>query len=369
MDRKTGGRTLQKTIGSNLLMSLRAENLSAALSKAIHARENSYYAKYGSIDDIVALMDKFYKWSTPKPPKDHLTKPQRLQQLVDTSQTQHSNLRSAYEAASQPDGQSRSGAVKFTTSKLDSATASKEYDFSLPNGPNQDESEAEGGLYFAPEQEFPEIGVKGGVPVPVAEETIQTVKNYDYAYRDVESENDAQYQRAQISLMDEQFSQFMSTLNLPHLKTVLTNELASIGLDIYRLQTACLKTMLYSPISGVVTGIYKQPGENVGPGETVLRVEDNSTIFLVGTVVYPGSIVASSTHGSTVTVTTQFFDSGTATPSLTGNVVAARGRFDDDSWQIVAKCTNPVDSATGAPLLPLDYHFDYDNTNITITAP
>jgi hypothetical protein len=92
----------------------------------------------------------------------------------------------------------------------------------------------------------------------------QWVENTDYVYRHPFFEGAAQYERAQISLIDQQFEQFMFSQNLPNLNQVFWNELNSIDCDVFQLQIALLNTFLMSPISGVVTGIYKNPGEAVG---------------------------------------------------------------------------------------------------------
>ena len=115
----------------------------------------------------------------------------------------------------------------------------------------------------------------------------QTIVNTDYGYRIPYYEGAAQFERAQISLIDQQFAQFMYGQNLPHLAQVFQNELNSIDSNVFRLQVAFLDTILLSPIAGTVTGIYKNPGDAVKAGEPVIRVEDNSNIYLVATVDTP----------------------------------------------------------------------------------
>jgi hypothetical protein len=154
----------------------------------------------------------------------------------------------------------------------------------------------------------------------------------------------------------------MSSQNVPYLHQVFKNELQSIDLDVKRLQVAYLNTILLSPISGVVTGIYKNPGDSVRAGEPVIRVEDNTTLILVARLKYRGVI----SIGSTVTVKTALLDSTGATTSVTGSVVAARGhRYEDDQWEVLVSCNN-IDGS-GKPIFPLGYHFDYDDTVVTIS--
>jgi biotin carboxyl carrier protein len=200
----------------------------------------------------------------------------------------------------------------------------------------------------------------------------QTIINTDYGYRVPYYEAKAQFERAQISLIDQQFAQFMYGQNLPNLATVFRNELNSIDSNVFRLQIAYLDTILISPIPGIVTGVYKNPGDAVKAGEPVIRVEDNTTIYLVATVVYRGPVViappppAAAPPNSTVTVQTTLFGAPGPLTTLAGSVVSARGHRDDDKWDLVVKCTNPLD-ALGNPTFPLGYRFDYDDTTVTIT--
>ena len=170
--------------------------------------------------------------------------------------------------------------------------------------------------------------------------------------------NSAQYYRAITSLGNQLFSLFMAGQNVPHLTQVFNNEKQSIDLDVRRLQIAYLNTILLSPISGVITGIYKNPGDWVQAGEPVIRVEDNSSVILVGTLRYPGLIKI----GSLLTVTTSPFDSSSAL-SFQASVIAVRGhRNEDDLWEVHAI----YQPASTSPPLPTNYHFDYDNTSVTI---
>jgi biotin carboxyl carrier protein len=194
----------------------------------------------------------------------------------------------------------------------------------------------------------------------------QYILNTDYGYRAPYFENHAQYEHAQISLIDQQFAAFMYSQNLPDLKQVFANELSSIDADVYRLQVAYLNTILMSPIAGTVTGVYKHPGDAVRAGEPVLRVENTATVLLVATLIYPGPI----TLGSTVTVQTKLFDAGSPTtfppsPSPPGTVVAVRGKGKDDMWEVIVQCDNL--DGSGNPILPLGYHFDFDDTTVTIS--
>ncbi len=84
----------------------------------------------------------------------------------------------------------------------------------------------------------------------------------------------------------------------------------------YRLQVAYMDTMLFSPIAGIVTAVYKNPGDPVRAGEPVVRVESLQQILVAGSVIYPGPI----TLGTAVTVETNMFDAGGPKTSIPGQV-------------------------------------------------
>jgi biotin carboxyl carrier protein len=204
-----------------------------------------------------------------------------------------------------------------------------------------------------------------------AEHQDQTITNLDYVFKHPYYDAKAQYERAQISLIDQQFAAFMYAQYLQlddngrvRLETVFANELASIDADVYRHQIAYLNTILMSPIPGVVTGVYKNPGETVKAGEPVIRVENYSVILLEATLIFRGLI----SIGQAVTVTTALFDASSGQPtSISGVVVAVRGRSDDDQWHVIIECDNIDHSTTPPkPILPLGYHFDFDDTTVTV---
>jgi biotin carboxyl carrier protein len=189
----------------------------------------------------------------------------------------------------------------------------------------------------------------------------QSASNVDYEYRTPYFETRAKHARARISLIDQKFESYMFEQNIPYLQKIFKNELASIDNDVYQLQIALLRSFLISPIPGIVTGIYKNPGDAVSAGEPVLRVENNEIVRLVATVVHRGSI----SIGSTATVATTLFGPSNPATTLTGSVVAARGQGDGNQWEIVVQ-TNNVDGS-GNHILPLSYYFDRKYTKLIIS--
>jgi hypothetical protein len=113
----------------------------------------------------------------------------------------------------------------------------------------------------------------------------------------------------------------------------------------------------------VVTGIFTNLGNRVRAGSTVIRVEDNQTILIEGTVVHREMVSV----GEMLTVGTAQFGDPATPVTIHGPIVAACGdEADDDRWHITASCYN-IDLTTGQPIFPLHYGFDYDDTNADIS--
>lgn len=335
---------IQGVVNKFTLASLRAEGAKATLNKAINARANVFYAKFANAPAIIAQMNSLYS------PSIAGSKPNRLEILASFSQQQMEQLRDAYLA----DG--RTDVVKTTNSFVSSNTTA--------NSDNETiDFKAAAQTFSAPAGSVTTTGTRSG-HLDLGKSTAnqgELIANMDYAYRTPYLENFAQYERAQISLIDEQFAQFMSGQNLPFLGAVFQNELQSMDGDVFRTQIAYLNTILMSPMVGTVTGLYKNPGESVRPGEPVLRVENSVEILLVATLVFRGPI----SLGATVTVDTMLFDSPAPPTTLSGSAVSVRGLNADDHWEVIVKCNNL--DAGGKPIFPLGYHFDYDDTTVSIT--
>jgi hypothetical protein len=387
-------------VAASILASLRAEPRAAALDRAIDLRQNSYFARYGSIAAVVGEATGFFGTGTS-------AKPARLAHLATLAQQQADQLDAAYTT------DSRTGVIRTTNSVLNSTTATT--DWSSGSGQSTSSGQTSGTTVSTNQQTLESIGAPNftspATITPLAaggdqftetvtgdniQETFQEgtsggttdqsgtssgtqsgtqsstgaayavesqrITNTDYGYRIPSIENQAQNERAQISLIDQQYTQFLAGLSLPNLATSMQNELSAIDLGVHQLQVNYLNTILMSPIGGVITGVYKNPGDCVTPGEPVVRVEDNSSIFLLATLVYRGPIRI----GSTISVTTNLFDASGPATTVTGNVIAVRCRSDDDQWDLVAQCVNPLDGS-GNPTFPVGYVFDYDNTTATIS--
>jgi hypothetical protein len=358
-------------VGGYALATLRNEDRKAALNSAVNTRQNLYFSKYANAAQVISTIRAYYSRTSPT------SKPNRLETLREIAQQQAMDLQDAYTE------DDRVGVVRATSSSVDSNTRSI--------------SCSERGGRFIQESVGP--AVKAGTMVPLrlpaswdwtrydafrfkaasgtnmaltignnyevsdsdgTASGTQSTTHVDYEYRTPFLEARARNNRAQISLMDQQFEAYMFEQNVPHLEQIFKNELETVDNDVYRLQIAFLRSFLISPLRGIVTGVYKHPGDAVSPGEPVIRVEDNRVVHLVANVVHYGPIAV----GATATVTTALGGGSSPATTLSGNVVSARGQASGGRWEVVVKVDN-VDGA-GNPILPIGYWFDAEYTQMTI---
>ncbi len=324
------------------LATLRAEGRKLALRKAINARQNAFYAKYGTNQQtqIINTMNGYYSNSNSD------SKPARLSRLSSMLDQQWNELDQQYQ------NDHRTGVVKTTSITSISNTVSGQF---------VENVNLLGGGFPVPPQSENWTAELAPADVSLTQESGAGISNVmGYGYRIPSIEDHAKYERAKVNLIDQQFAQFMAGQTLPNLKQIFENELESIDMDVCRLQVSVLDTILMSPIAGTITGVYKKPGDFVRAGEPVIRVEDSSTVLLVAKLVFPGAI----TIGDTMTISTTLYDGSILDPAITGTVVAVRGQKEDDHWEVIVKYSN---IGGGSFTLPLGYHFDYDDTTVTIS--
>jgi hypothetical protein len=175
------------------------------------------------------------------------------------------------------------------------------------------------------------------------------------------ADNTARYLRAEISLRQERLAAFRlvkmnSGDNVEYAK-------AMTAADIRKIQLDYIDTFLVAPFDGVVTAVFRNVGEFVTAGQPVLRLENDKTVYLVGQIKCRSLIrIGYTAHVKT----TLFGEPGGAQVQIDGIVCAIRGHEPiDDQWNVIIRCNN---IAPGGRILPLNYNFDFDNTEITIEA-
>ncbi len=175
-------------------------------------------------------------------------------------------------------------------------------------------------------------------------------------------DNSISHKQLQAGLASEKMQQSIAAVSAPHTERIIADENAAMDAEVRRLQVTFAESYLTSPISGIVTAVFKDVGECVQPGEAVMRIENDTVVFLVGRVQYFGMLRI----GQDVIVrATDLFEAGAA-EDFRGRIRGIRGHeADDDEWEILIECDNPVD-AQGRRKLPIYYQFDRDTTKIIV---
>lgn len=340
---KYDSRAITEEINLGILFALRGEQVKAVLDKAVALRENTWAQKYEN--EVFRATQMAYNRDDPN------SKLSRIGRLITHSKEQHDRLQTEYGVFS------GEGSPEFTHGVV---TASQTYTYT-DNAPLRTTPQGGGSL-----QDW-----------DTAHMNLNTQKisssTRGFEFRHPSLENDAQFERAQISLADEQLSAISaanyvsgskaehdasSAFNRPELSTRYpANDLRAIDLNIKRLQVSYLDTFLLSPIDGVVTGVFRNVGDFVRAAQPVVRVENDAEIYLVGILKYRGLI----TIGQTITVTTSLFDNRT----VSGVVASVRGHdSEDELWDLLIRCGNR--DAAGLPIFPINYNFDLDNATIEV---
>jgi multidrug efflux pump subunit AcrA (membrane-fusion protein) len=189
-----------------------------------------------------------------------------------------------------------------------------------------------------------------------SQETITDLVDFKYPLKDEE----IALQRIQLEIQDELLKHQLINLKVQNLSKIMNNELRQLELDITKLQNVFLQTLLISPISGLITAIYKDVGETVSAGEPVIRVENDEELLIVGFIQYRGSLKLQ----QEVTLATKIFETN-ETKEIPGRLVAIRGHdADDDEWDVIIHCSNAENPEDR--IIPINYHFDKDTTELFI---
>ncbi|NUK25996.1 HlyD family efflux transporter periplasmic adaptor subunit [Streptomyces lunaelactis] len=312
--------TIRSTLQPHVLSALRAESVKADLDQAIGMRQNAYLTTYS--DTVVALARRIYF----DDPSDQTRVLHRLvSDLEGDTFVLHGTLNDLYLA----DGVWGNPIKKAKTDTTFSSV------LHVPTG-----------------------GVEYNNTATSHSETM------GYEYRLPSVENDIRYRRAMIGHRQEFLAAFRMKEMCANAGVTFPNELAAFDQQIRKLQVAYIDTMLVPPFAGVVTGVFRNTGDFVSAGQPVARVEDDKSVYLVGTIKYRGMLRVN----SKVSVSTKLFDApGGQQTNIEGVVSSVRGHDSaDEQWDVLILCSNRT--AVGDPIVPLNYNFDFESTTIDITA-
>lgn len=317
-----GSRMINDRLRPFLLSALRAEHVRADLDQAIGMRQNAYITTYSA--DVVAQAKRVYLDN----PSDQGSVLFRLvSDLEGNTSVLHGTLNSLY----LQDG-IWGNPIKKT--KTDTTFSS------ILNVPGT------------------------GMPTQYQNTAASTSETRGYEYRLPSVENDIRFRRARIGQRQEFLAAWRMKEMCERAEVTFGNELTAIDQQIRKLQVAYIDTMLVPPFTGIVTGVFRNTGDFVSAGQPVVRVEADEQVYLVGTIKCRDMVRLN----NKVSVTTTLFDAPGGQPTkIEGVVSSVRGHDSvDEQWDVLILCANRT--ATGEPILPLNYNFDFDSTTITITA-
>lgn len=191
-----------------------------------------------------------------------------------------------------------------------------------------------------------------------------TTSTTNYSAREYEvplHDNKARWLRSEISLRQERLAAFR-LVKLNSKENVL-REKAMTTAEIRKIQLAYVDTFLVAPFDGVITAVFRHLGDFVTAGQPVLRVENDKFVYLIGTIKCRSLIRI----GDQATISTTLFGAvGGPTIEISGTVCAVRGHEPiDEQWNVIIRCDNQA--GTGR-ILPLNYNFDFNSTEIEIVS-
>jgi hypothetical protein len=198
----------------------------------------------------------------------------------------------------------------------------------------------------------------GGQSFDTTSSTGTTYFGRDYRYPWMDNRID--HLRADIALRQERLAaRRLMAVQTPR---SLSFERAMTASEVRKIQISYLDTFLVAPFDGVITGVFRNLGEFVSAGQPVLRLENDTKVYLVGTIKCRGLVHI----GDTAKVTTTLFgEPGSPLVEIEGTVSAVRGHESvDEQWDVLIRCNN---IKNGTRILPLNYNFDFDSTEIEIT--
>ncbi|MCA9023565.1 MAG: HlyD family secretion protein, partial [Planctomycetaceae bacterium] len=314
---------IKTTLDSGTLFAIRNKSLGVALDQKLLQRKNMFLEQYKHQALLIKKLKEMYKGGTAVPPDNATganpkTKQQRLGTLIAASQDKFNALKKAYgtqgvQGTSQTDV-TYNGRIVTKSKTLGSGVQIQGHQTHVhednpPAVPKQilvhHTNKGTPIGYNAKDKKWEDIAETG---YPSSEHSLQyldiaekneggdkgfkqtsTTSHREFVY----PRRDAliRFLRTQLDLMDEQLAEEMyGNLVNNDLDAVMKNELEMIDNEVMKLQLNLVHTFLTSPVDGLVTAIYKDLGESVTAGEPVLRVEDDSTVLLVGRLRNTGPI-------------------------------------------------------------------------------
>jgi len=367
VDHSTGlflfdGANILKKVRDSMLFTLRNRGVSASLSQSIASRANAYLEKYSSIQRIHKIYQDIYA-NDADPENNRMN---ILASLSGAQKARYEMLMREYCT------QNRKSVVKDYSARVNItpiASRSTRYSITINDSSHDIDSISTYPQILHTKEENDTTKVWSDLeslqqaalenesnPALRTQKTTTELVELRYPEKDEE----IAFHKAHIELQDELLRHSLIKLRVENLSQIMTNELKLMDLEVMKQQEAYIQTIMLSPISGIVTAIYKDVGETVDAGEPVIRIENDDELLIVGLIQYRGGL----SLNQEVTFITKKYESND-TITLTGQLVAIRGHdADDDSWDVIIRCRNSPDRNDNR--LPINYQFDKDNTDLYI---
>jgi hypothetical protein len=330
-----------------VFFTLNNRTLRAALKQSILVRANAFLEKYSKIKEIEAFYKEIYANSDASK-----SKIKRLELLRQSHKDKISELVGKYNELGKKivvDAKSTVKIAPLATKTSGHTIVVSSGNHTIPDVTNKPQI-LKGGSWKDLESEGDLANASNASLF--SEETTTNLVDFKYPLKDEE----IALQRIELEIQDELLKHQLIDLKVQNLSQIMSNELQQLELDITKLQNAFLQTLLISPISGIITAIYKDLGETISPGEPVIRIENDDELLIVGFIQFRGLLQV---H-QTATLATKIFETN-ETKEITGELVAIRGHdADDDEWDVIIRCPN------SDHIIPINYHFDKDTTELFI---
>lgn len=305
---------IEDDIGDAALFALDNQSLAIQLDQLIRRRQNAFLQYYSHRDKVVEVLTSFYGPPTADAAK--YTREDGLTKLAAAMDSRLAKLDAAYQADNPGDP---SGVVKSTTSvskpqgfvrtnTFTSAVGTQSRSANLNPNPQITETlftynstvgdnvllESHANTTSDPIQNVPihfENGqfkvltgevLSGAIEVdyPLNSTFRQTTTTESGYYTLPREENISQHHEKRLQIEEQLTRHRLFAVQVPHLQRILDNERHALDLDVAKVQFSYLRTILTSPIAGLVTAVYKDVGEFVTPGDPVLRVDNDRVVFL-----------------------------------------------------------------------------------------
>ncbi len=362
-------RKIRDTLESRFLFQQRNYTLAAALDQMIARRENSFLERFKHKDLIKAAMTKAYP-----------EKIEMIREALNSAKTRFEALDAAYgpgEVVKEAETTTEhlQGSHIQTNGSVDvEPMAMYGGSWEAPNNIITTEiKDKDGNLSSKHETQaggsFPHRRDGGNwVPIDGRFKSQHTESKADHhlkfrsttpnqAFLHPKLDNKVAYGRLRAELLTQEMNESIFSHRVAQMNKILENELAALDMEVRKLQLAYAHSFLTSPMSGIVTGIFKDVGEASTIGEPVMRIENDEVILAVGLITYRDLVWV----GKKADIrTVDLYEKGKDLV-FPGKIVAVRGHeADNDVWDIIIECENPKDG-TGKRTLPLNYTFDKDN--------